>query len=161
MDTSHPVVLRPGRGRGVAFIIIGVAFGLFLAWLGPGGGSPVGYWAFTIIVMALWLGFGVYMVNPRHYLRLDARGMEIHTLRHTTAHRWQELRGFYAEGTATQPMVTYELAGENPRADAWTRVTHIVTGGREVLPNTYGLPAEELARLLNEWREQVVGPEAR
>lgn len=158
MDTSHPVVLRPGQGRGVAFIILGLAFAGLMAWIGPGAGGGLLYWGFAVVLVGAWLGFGIYMIDPAHYLRLDAGGLTIHSLRHTTTYRWQELWKFYAEGTDEQPMVTFELADPEGRGGVWAGVTHAVTGGREVLPSTYGLSAPELARLLNAWREQIAGP---
>ena len=150
------LVLRQGRGRGLTFTVIGLGFAALLAWTGPGNTPPAIYWILAAVLVGAWLGFGLYMAAPAHYLRLDERGMQIHSLRNSLFYEWHELGPFYAEGTARQPMVTFDLVAGNLRPDAWTGLTHIVTGGREVLPGTYGLSAEALAQTLNARRDAAI-----
>lgn len=78
------------------------------------------------------------------------RGLQRHEV------RWADASGFHALHLphAGQPTVLYDNAAI---ASTAARLNRRVAGGSSGLPETYGLPAEELAGLMTDWREKALG----
>ena len=89
-------------------------------------------------------------------LRLDREGFEFTNFYRRTRRSWQDASRF---DTMTVPrartrLVTFDDA---TLKESWgTRARRAVSGHNAGLPDTYGLAAEDLARLLTQWRERAV-----
>ena len=111
-----------------------------LAWL-TGGFFGLG------VVVAL-----ITMIPGSSFLRLEPKGMSVRSLYRTWHVAWADVAGFYAAPVAGREMVCWQyVAGftGHARGRAFSRAISGVEAG---LPDTYGIPAAELAWLLNEWR---------
>jgi len=90
-------------------------------------------------------------------LMLDSDGFEVTNLfRHHRSH-WQDTDGFAAARIppARHLMVVYDDATQSAKSLA--RINIAIVGRNAGLPDTYGLSADDLARLMAQWRERAVG----
>lgn len=68
--------------------------------------------------------------------------------------RWIEVKDFGVYRVRRAKFVAFNE--ENPWHYRLAGVNTALTGRNAALPDTYGLPAEELARLMNSWRKLAV-----
>ena len=111
-----------------------------LAWL-TGGFFGLG------VVVAL-----IAMIPGSGFLRLEPKGMSVRSLYRTWHLAWADVAEFYVASVAGRKMVCWEYAAGfsgQARGRAFSRAISGVEAG---LPDTYGIPAAELASLLNDWR---------
>lgn len=124
----------------------------FYGWL------AVGFFGFGAL-------FACAMFLPRgNSLRLTPQGMEIHSLFRTTAVRWADVREF---SLVSIPVTARTLVGWNfvascPRGRISRRTSNFLAGVEAALPNSFGMTAENLCALLNDWRRRyAAGPAQR
>jgi hypothetical protein len=89
-------------------------------------------------------------------LVLTAQGFEIRHVRAPRMSSWQDVGPFEVVRLppAFTPLVVYDDAGAADGALA--RANAALMGRTSGLPDSYGLPHEELAALLNAWRERAL-----
>ena len=80
-------------------------------------------------------------------LLLDRHGFSMKVAFFNRRHLWSEITPVEASSAGLFQLVGYRLVGEP------------LTKPREVLPETYGLGAFELARVMNYWRDRALGTE--
>ncbi len=137
------LVLRVGRLRPLGFIL----FGLLVGLLGGGGVADGGVGGWFLVAVGVGLvGIGIWILcSGQMYLRLNPAGFSFGTLMGRFAYSWDDVAEFVAGEANGLGCVLFCLVGEEEagRMD-----------GPEprVLPDTYGMKAERLASLLNDWR---------
>jgi hypothetical protein len=94
-------------------------------------------------------------------LTLDASGFEVVNLFRRFRSRWQDVGNFQpiVLPRTSQKFVGYDtgdFAGR-PVAGAVARFNVRISGRAGMLPDTYGLSADDLATLMTRWRERAVG----
>lgn len=148
MDKS--LQLTPSRWKHLALLaccacLVALAFLVgprqsTLAWL-TGGFFGLG------VVVAL-----IALIPGSGFLRLEPEGMSVRSLYRTWRVAWADVEDFYVASVAGREMVCWEYAAGfsgQPLGRAFSRAISGVEAG---LPDTYRIPAAELASLLNEWR---------
>jgi hypothetical protein len=91
-------------------------------------------------------------------LRLDREGFEVTSLFRRHRILWQDVTRFEAGRIppARQLFVLYDSS--KPRLSGLESLNTVISGHSAALPDTYGLAAGELARLMAQWREQATLP---
>lgn len=147
-----PVILHIGRKR-MYLLLIGsvlfVATGIVMVLKGEESGwLPACFFGLTAIVGA------VSLLPEATTLRLDADGMETTTLFRKTHFRWRDVSDFsVASLLSLWPAASrYVCFNLSTLSGPGTKLAVAFTGRTSMLPDTYGLSAEALALLLNNWR---------
>jgi hypothetical protein len=100
---------------------------------------------------------GVIMLLPgASSLRLDGNGFEITKfffLRRR--HSWRDVSDFVVWAMAGNRAVVFKA--EKPRLGAYERISAAMAHGRNgYLPDTYGMAADDLVRLMTSWRNSAM-----
>lgn len=150
---SAPIELVPSRTKWWVMIIVGVGFaaGMLISF---------GVTLSTVLVAALSAGaaaLGAAMLLPgANALRIGDDGFEIVQLFRATRFRWSQVSDFalYSLGQSGD-VVAFKAAGHQP--GLWARINGAMLGERNAyLPDTYGMAAADLARLMTERHETAM-----
>jgi len=103
--------------------------------------------AFSVVSLSLlvWMAF-----SPYCRLRLSQEGFSFGTLRGHSSYCWTDVERFFTSRFASSHRVGFTFA-PHCRRDPPIRWLQPPLYGR-FLPNDYGMPAKELAGLLENWR---------
>jgi hypothetical protein len=120
------------------------------------------------IVAIAWLGvvfFGLgtlasaitLFIPAASGLTLDRDALVARSLFRTSRSAWKQSHGFTVceVGPGRHRMVGYENTAVTGKLSDWNRQTY---GRNCALPDTYGLSADDLAKLLNAWRDRACPP---
>jgi hypothetical protein len=151
--TSRPVLeLRTSPWRNVGLLavsLIFVATGVLMVRDGEGiGWFVLGFFGLCALVFALQLLPGTSR------LRLDQNGFTVTSLFRSSTVRWSEVARFFVAQVGGRAMVCWDYAGAVPHSTASRRLSRALAGVEAGLPDTYGLSAEALASLLEDWRQR-------
>jgi hypothetical protein len=84
-------------------------------------------------------------------LKLDGHGFDVTRLYQTRRYRWSAVSDFAVWSFIGRGIVVFKVPNEHP--DYFERRNAGLTGGRNgYLPDTYGLSAGSLARIMTEWQ---------
>ncbi len=161
MSDSDPLVLRPGRRKWVLILIACLAFvgcGALIFFVAPGGrgGGVV-----TMAFFGLGAAVSIFQLASNSHLKLSRTGFTVAALRRLSTTRWSEVSSFYAVDagpTALNRMVAVNLVREE-RLDGVPGAVKAAFGYNRLLPDTYGMKAEKLAALMNDWRSRYAAPD--
>lgn len=166
------MILRPTKGKwilalllsvpliaiGTTYIFIDEFIRIFVYEKARG---TVGGWMSTFsggVFMSLGIvgaiGALLQCIPGASELRLSAEGFTVRTLYRSRSYRWEEVSSFHPI-RFVRKYVGFEVTG----AQDHTRLAGLertLTGFRANLPDTYGLSAEDLAALMNNWRNQAI-----
>jgi hypothetical protein len=153
-------VLRPSRLKWLLVLGISLTFvvGGLLALFWPGrAGAPQreGAWVMWLCVGFFGLGVVVCLLQflPRSsFLRLDGEGFTIRTLYRERTYRWEDVDTFGVTVVSFNKMVGFNFAPHFDRAARLRRVNKAIAFFEGALPDTYGMKAEDLADLMNEYK---------
>ncbi|TMC28061.1 MAG: hypothetical protein E6J32_09550 [Chloroflexi bacterium] len=103
----------------------------------------------------------ITLFSRRLFLELGPEGFILGSLRGVKRRAWNELSGFGVRslGRAGRRVV-YKLAGSPPKRSVGVLVPSSVDYDG-ILPDTYGMSADKLAILLEEWRQRYGSSSAR
>jgi hypothetical protein len=97
------------------------------------------------------VAFGVNLLPNSSYLRLTREGSTVCTMFRSRSGAWREVNKFGVNRIGVRNIVGW--APSHP-ASKFDNTARVITGYASTLPETYGLTAEELAELLNRWRDE-------
>ncbi len=100
----------------------------------------------------------VTMLPGASYLELRRDGFEFSSLYRKWFQRWSDVEEFFPQRIATNVMVCWNFAPGYVGQLRGRRVSAGLAGVEAALPDTYGMPAAELAALMNRWRLGGPGP---
>jgi hypothetical protein len=155
MDSS-PCVLYPSRTKSLTFLVVSVLFVVGGIWLREDG--PVAAWL-TIVFFGLGAAvFGANLLPGSSYLKLTSEGFEQRVLFRTHSEAWKNIQRFeaYRNPTSSSRLVGlfYEPDyASTARGVAGRKISRSMVGVDGALPDTYGMSADELAELMNNWLE--------
>jgi hypothetical protein len=112
---------------------------------------------FVLIFFGLGMRVGaVAMLPGAAALTLDATGFEVTSFYRRSRTRWQDATGFIAARIlpARLRSVLFNDAGHT---GTLSMINAAFAGRNGAFPDTYGLPAEDLAQLMAQWRERAAG----
>ena len=150
----EPTTLVPSRkpwwimviGGGVIWVIslLSVVFG--------GDTASIMLAAFA----GFWAVLGAIMLLPgANSMRLDENGFEVEHFFRKKRYRWSDVSDFAVRsvGQHNDELVSFDTV-ETHRT-LWERINGALIGKSGHLPNTYGMPAEDLAKLMTAWKNSA------
>lgn len=154
-----PVTLTPPRRKTIVALLVCAPFMAFCVYLITAG--RLTGWQDTAVAWAAAAFFGacaaraliLLLIPGAARLTLDDDGFEVASILRRVRAPWRHVSGLRAgaSGPGKDPCVTYEVRdlSPSPQSRAATKATR-------TLPDNYGLPADDLAWLMNEWRAQAL-----
>ena len=146
MDTHNHATLKltPSNTRTV------ILFAAMVTWflLGASRYAAVGgilMFALAAVGLAGAVVYGLMLLPGSSYLEATPERLTISSAFRKRAYNWQEIASFYVDTIMARELVKYRLALSTPEAHA----------REEALPDTYGLPAQELADQLDAFRRRA------
>ena len=98
------------------------------------------------------------MLSPdRNYLLLTPTGFTVRTLLKRANFRWEEVEEFRTMSVKGMTMVVFSLSSQGKlrlTESVWRTLQKAMGGGDESLPDTYGMSAETLIELMNQWKKR-------
>jgi hypothetical protein len=148
-----PVAFKPSRMK---WLLVSLGSAVFTA----GGIGMVATEAdkgwFVLIFFAFCLAVSAIMLLPgAGGLVLDADGFQATSLFCHYRLRWQDVTGFEPISLpyVRRRMVGYNISSIGPTIGT---LTTVISGRNASLPDTYGFSADELAELMQRWRDRAV-----
>lgn len=159
--------LKPSRVKWMLIggTFVGLAVGMaFLYASTPARTSPddsLIVFGFLFVLFGAGAVVSVLMLTPdRAYLLLTPSGFTIRTLFRCKEFHWEEVEEFRATSLKGTPWVVFTLSPQGKARLSGTvlqPMNKAVSGGDDNLPDTYGMSAEALAELLNQWKKRPAG----
>ncbi len=149
-----PLTFYRSRKKWLLLLLIG---GLFTAggfWMVSDGAS--GGW-FVLAFFACGSVVAATMLLPgAGALTLDGDGFQATTLFRRRRSRWRDVTGFEPVSIppSTGKLVVYD--DSNLTGGTMAKLSTAIAGRNAGLPDTYGLSAEDLARLMTLWRDRAL-----
>lgn len=147
--------LKPDRLRWLVVFLISAGFVAIAGWVGPG--DPMLFWGAggffvvcALIATPLMLGVGAN-------LRLDREGFACRTLFRTFRREWRECSSFYPVTTGMRKFVGFSTPQDEAAHPGMAAFNRSVVGATGMLPDTFGLSAEDLSDLMNRFRARALG----
>jgi len=175
------LVLRSSRGKGVFLLSVGllfVALGFLLGigtigfpgWLGVLA-RIIGWFALVFFGLVVPVALFQLLTN-RSYLLLRPDGFQMYGIRKSRLIPWSEVGTFTAYSPPTlmfawlpkrinslgPKMVLFDYRPDVELFRRMRAVNRTLTGHDAGLADTYGLKADELATLMNDWRSRFATP---
>lgn len=143
------LVLKPGRAKlGAVIFLAGL---VAVCGLGLAMDGQVAGWVLVVSAIGMVVGAERWLSSPRRDLRLNQSGFAYGTLAGRWAFSWCDVQYFGVVGFGSNRFVALTFAA-GVAGGRWAALSRRVAGFDRVLTESYGLPADELARLLESWR---------
>lgn len=159
--------LRPSLWKWtlIGLVFLALAGGMALLYASSPTEDPSGESLVLVGSLVGFFGLGAFvslwMLLPNSvYLLLTPGGFTIRTLLKRKEYRWEEIEHFQSITLKGAPWVVFTLLGSGKVGRAETRLGWLnkaVSGGDDNLPDTYGMSAEKLAELMNQWKKRFGG----
>jgi hypothetical protein len=146
-------ILYPSRLKLLLYLLLSVAL-TAVGFLLVRGGSWFGWVAAGIFGVSI-LVFATMLLPNTCYLRLGPDGFEVRSLFRTWSVRWSQVSrfGVWRPRRFIGPrMVVFNFSDGRGTGRTTHRLASALSGWEGGLPTVYGMPAAELAELLNAYR---------
>lgn len=147
MDYNSEIVLHSGRSKYFRSLISSLAFTAFGIKLVMQTHSALG-WIIAIVFGFAALASIIPVFPNQSYLKLDKYGFTIRSMFQTIKVRWNEVENFEAQKRYSKKTVVYSFLKKKRN---FVNVENLV-GKKEVLPDIYGMEANALAELMENFR---------
>ncbi|BCJ89880.1 hypothetical protein IZ6_06150 [Terrihabitans soli] len=142
-ELPETLYLPPSRARWVfslvlSTIIVAVNLYMFLVY------SVAGLGIMAAVIAIPGIAAAVQLIPGSAGLWLDRRGFTSRIFWTDRRREWKEITPILSSQTGLLQLVGYNRAGDAPNKP------------REVLPDTYGISANELAEIMNHWRDTAI-----
>lgn len=128
----------------ILFVIIGIGM--------ISGGKNTG-WFVSIFFSLCTIIFIVILLPNSYYLHISNQGFEICSMYRKSFTKWDEVEQFGFKYIGVKKMVVFNYSQDHSKFQTGKNMARTLTGAEGALPDTYGKSAEELVKLLNEWKE--------
>ncbi|MGE5350514.1 MAG: hypothetical protein ACM3P0_00415 [Acidobacteriota bacterium] len=147
MDYNSEIVLRSTRSKYFRSLISSLAFTAFGFKLATDSHSSIG-WVIAIVFGFAAIASLIPVLPNQSYLKLDKYGFTIRSMFQTVKVRWNEVENFEARKRYSKKAVVYSF-GKKKRN--FVNIENLV-GKKEVLPDVYGMDAQALVDLMENFR---------
>lgn len=148
---NNPVTLYPARRKHAFLGFLSLPF-VGVPFLAPG--APAVVWIGAVFFAVCALVFLLQLIPGASYLRLTEHGFVVRSIFRTwPLVPWCCVSVFRVTSVSGQQLVIYDNVVDATHSPRLAQANRWLTGSSSGLPDTYGLTAEALAALLNEWRE--------
>jgi hypothetical protein len=156
MVAETELTLRPNRRRYVLLLLSCIGF--VVGALTARKSDPIIGWFGILFFGSGVIIFGLLLLPGSAYLKLDSAGFTFCTLFRAHSTCWYQVDSFQVARIAGRKMVVFNFSNLHPGQRVLRKLSSTVSGYEAGLPETYGLSAEELAAMLNDWRERARRP---
>jgi hypothetical protein len=120
-------------------------------------GHPIGWagWAAIFFFGSGVIVFCLLLLPGSAYLKLDPAGFTVCSLFRVHSTRWYEVDSFEVGTIAGRKLVVFNFSNLHRGQDFARALASSISGHEGALPETYGLSAEELAAMMNDWRQRA------
>ena len=147
--SEQDLLLRPSMRKWTLLVGVGLAFtviGVWMIWDGEGEG-----W-FVALFFGACLAVGLLNFVPGSaYLRLTKDGFRARSLWRRFEYRWSDVEDFRVFNVSGNALVVFNVTSPTKRSLVES-LSKNLSGGHAGLPDTYGLKAQALADLMNQWK---------
>ena len=156
MTAAHlPITLYPSRIKLMLLLAVSLGFVALGIWILPSdpliGYLNIGFFGLGAVVFVLQL-------NPKaSFLKITEEGFTFSTMRRRQFVRWQDVDVFKVVRLGPRRFVGWNSAAGSEAPGGVRRANRAIGGVEAALPDTYGMNADELARLLDEQRQRACG----
>ena len=160
MTSQNTLVLRPNR-EPWALLFVGmcvlVAVGAVMIASGDLGTTRVMDWV-AVVFFGMAGVFAVAQLVTNRYLELTPEGFTVQALGWHYTIRWADVEGGFSAVTPSKlypssfKLVVYNFTPSYRLSLQARSHRRVIAGYESGLPETYGMKAEVLAALMNEWR---------
>jgi len=126
-----------------AFVAVGV-------WMASEG-EMIGWFASSFFGLGVIVAIVQLLPNASH-LHLTESGLEVRTLYRSWSVSWNDIAFFAAASIGPNRMVVFNYSDHCDRAKMMRGFARKIAGYEGALPDTYGMSADQLADLLNNWK---------
>ena len=116
-------------------------------------GDPTG-WAAILFFGAGVIVFCLLLLPGSAYLILDPAGFTVCSLFRAHSTRWYEVNSFEVGSIGRHKLVVFNFSNLHRGQEFARKLSSAIGGYEGALPETYGLAAEELAAMMNDWRQR-------
>lgn len=150
-------ILRPNPLKTIGLLIVSM---LFVA-SGPIliEKNPIMAWM-TISLFGLGvIVFVIQLIPTSSRLKLTKDGFEVKSLFKSNFTKWSDVDrfrvGYVGVGyVGRTKMVMYDFSHNYTKYEVGKKIAKTLSGSEGALPNTYGMKAKELVKLMNEWKKK-------
>ncbi|MCW2857380.1 MAG: hypothetical protein JWR52_2995 [Marmoricola sp.] len=160
MDTTERT-LYPSRKKWALMFSGSVTFvigGVLMAVTSTSAADVRNGWLCVAFFGLCAFAFGVFLIPGSAYLHLSSDGYDVRSFFWTRTETWDHIVGFVAVNLTGTTRLVGVMYAENysPRGafKLGMRLGRRFAGVESYLPDTYGMPAPDLAELMNEYRER-------
>jgi hypothetical protein len=116
-------------------------------------GDPVG-WAGILFFGAGVIVFCLLLLPGSAYLKLDPAGFTVCSLFRAHSTRWYEVDSFEVGSIGRHKLVVFNFSNLHRGQEFARKLSSAIGGYEGAPPETYGLSAQELAAMMNDWRQR-------
>ena len=98
--------------------------------------------------------FALQLMPGSAYLHMGPEGFTVCNLFRAQFYRWSDVESFRVTRIRYSKVVAFDFAPHVRGGERMRKLAASLAGHENVLPDTYGKSAEDLASLLNEYRRQ-------
>jgi hypothetical protein len=142
-ELPETLFLPPSRARWVFTLVVSAAIVGTNVYIIMTQGS--GALAFLAAIFSITgIAAGTQLIPGSGGLWLDRKGFIFRICWYDRRREWKEITPILSSQVGLLQMVGYNRAGDPPNK------------AREILPDTYGISANELADIMNHWRDTAI-----
>jgi hypothetical protein len=145
------LTLRARRLKYFWFLLVSAAFTVIGAFM-IRDRAPTG-WLVLLFFGASTIVFCVLLIPGSAYLKLRPASFTVCSLFRTSTTRWDAVDRFETGHVGLRKLVVFNYSDSFRRYELARKISSTISGHEGALPETYGLSTEELAALMNEWRQ--------
>ena len=149
------LVLKPGRAKWLGVFAICVSFVAIAVWLGPSEDPMLYYGAGGFFLVCALVALP-QMIGVGASLALDRMGFTCRTLFKSFRREWTDCSSFAPARVGLNTMVAFETRQDLASHPKMSELNRQVVGAAGALPDTFGLSADELAELMNAFRDRAL-----
>ena len=147
--------LKPDRLRWLIVFLISAGFVAIAAWLGPNEDPVLFYGAGGFFLLCALIAAPL-MFGVGSSLTFDREGFACKTLFRTFRRNWRECSAFYPVTTGFRKYVGFSAQQDEAAHPNMAAANRALIGASGMLPDTYGLSADELSDLMNSFRARAL-----
>mgnify|MGYP001170080738 CR=1 FL=1 len=147
--------LKPDRLRWLIIFLISAGFVAIAVWIGPS--DPALFWGTGGFFVFCGLVAAPLMFGVGARLSLDRNGFRCQTLFRTFRRQWRECSVFYPVSAGFRKYVGFSTPQDDTAHPNMAAANRALIGASGMLPDTFGLTADDLADLLNRFRARALG----
>jgi hypothetical protein len=155
MSTDETQVFRPSSLRNLGLLAGSAAFTAIGLWMvsekDSSGWFVAGVFGLGVLTAA------VLSLPNSSYLRLGPDGFTVCSMFRSHSYRWSDVATFEVGRIGVNRMIVFNFSPGYTGAKRGRLLATAMTGYEAALPDSYGMPLESLAALLNQYRQRHPG----